>query len=51
MPNSVNSAVGQSDEILFSKRNCQRWNALRGEWGAGEVVGDRGGGGVAASAL
>ena len=38
-------------KFLISKRNCQRWNALRGEWGAGEVVGDRGGGGVAASAL
>ena len=38
-------------KFLISKRNCQRWNALRGEWGAGEVVGDRGGGGVAVSAL
>ena len=37
--------------FLFSKRNCQRWNALRGGGGASEVIEGRGGGGVAASAL
>ena len=38
-------------KFLISVSNCQRWNAMRGEWGVDAVVGDRGGDGMAVSVL